>query len=211
MGKANAKPGTNSPCLSWEEKPASAGRAQGPPLRRGRETTPPSPSQAPATPPLAGEDKRERALVHHSIAVGTSIARPPGFRNAQVRTDSFLTIFPLSGDLIRRFAPPVHLAVPEKCCGLTFFLAFFDRCGKSAIASSATGSAMALFPLRGEGFGRLNREESQLPCEALVIWLFLCYHKAIKEMRGTVPQEKPRRKQEWKWEKRSADCAMREG
>ena len=80
-----------------------------------------------------------------------------------MRTDCFLTKLPLRGDLIRRFAPPVHLAVPEKCCGLTFFLAFFDRCGKSAIASSATGSAMALFPVRGEGIGELNREESQLP------------------------------------------------
>ena len=70
---------------------------------------------------------------------------------------------PLRGDLIRRFAPPVHLAVPEKSCGLTFFLAFFDRCGKSAIVSSATGSAMALFPVRGEGIGELNRKESQLP------------------------------------------------
>ena len=56
-----------------------------------------------------------------------------------------------SRDLIRRFALPVRLAVPENCCGLTLFLAVFDRCGKRALASSATGSAKALFPVRGEG------------------------------------------------------------
>ena len=56
-----------------------------------------------------------------------------------------------SRDLIRRFAPPVRLAVPENCCGLTLFLAVFDRCGKRALAFSATGSAKALFPVRGEG------------------------------------------------------------
>ena len=55
------------------------------------------------------------------------------------------------GDLIRRFAPPARLAVPENCCGLTLFLAVFDRCGKRALALSATGSAKALFPLhRGD-------------------------------------------------------------
>ena len=43
-------------------------------------------------------------------------------------------------------AVPVHLAVPEKCCGLTPSLAFFDRCGKRALAFSATGNARTLFP-----------------------------------------------------------------
>ena len=42
--------------------------------------------------------------------------------------------------------PPVHLAVPENCCGLTLILAVFDRCGKGALAFSATGSATASFP-----------------------------------------------------------------
>ena len=42
--------------------------------------------------------------------------------------------------------PPVHLAVPENCCGLTLILAVFDRCGKGALAFSATGSARASFP-----------------------------------------------------------------
>ena len=55
------------------------------------------------------------------------------------------------GDLIRRFAPPVRLAVPEKPFGLTLILRFFDRCGKRALALSATGSAKALFPVRREG------------------------------------------------------------
>ena len=31
--------------------------------------------------------------------------------------------------------PPVHLAVPENCCGLTLILAVFDRCGNSGFAS----------------------------------------------------------------------------
>ncbi len=40
----------------------------------------------------------------------------------------------------------VRLAVPEKCCGLTLILAFFDRCGNCGFASSATGSARPQFP-----------------------------------------------------------------
>ena len=31
--------------------------------------------------------------------------------------------------------PPVHLAVPENCCGLTLILGIFDRCGNSSFAS----------------------------------------------------------------------------
>ncbi len=42
--------------------------------------------------------------------------------------------------------PPVHLAVPENCCGLTLILAVFDRCGKGALTLSATGGARAPFP-----------------------------------------------------------------
>jgi len=55
-------------------------------------------------------------------------------------------------DLIRRFAPPVHLAVPENPVGLALILGIFDRCGNSGFASSATGSAKPEFPVRGEGF-----------------------------------------------------------
>ena len=39
----------------------------------------------------------------------------------------------------------LHLAVPEKRCGLTLILAFFDRCGYSWLALSATGSASPQF------------------------------------------------------------------
>ena len=59
---------------------------------------------------------------------------------------------------IRRFQDPflfplveretvlvLHLAVPEKRCGLTLILAFFDRCGYSWLALSATGSASPQF------------------------------------------------------------------
>ena len=40
---------------------------------------------------------------------------------------------------------PIHLAVPEKRCGLTLFLAFFDRCGNCRLPSSATGSGSLQF------------------------------------------------------------------
>ena len=61
---------------------------------------------------------------------------------------------PLRGDLIRRCAPPVHLAVPEKPFGLTLILRFFDRCGNCEFPSSATGGGNSQFPVRGEGFER---------------------------------------------------------
>ena len=41
----------------------------------------------------------------------------------------------LRGDLIRHFALPVHLAVPEKHFSLTLILVFFDRCGKGVSPS----------------------------------------------------------------------------
>ena len=44
-----------------------------------------------------------------------------------------------------------HLAVPGKHFGLTLILVFSDRCGKSVLASSVTGSAMTLSPVRVEG------------------------------------------------------------
>ncbi len=63
---------------------------------------------------------------------------------------------PLRGDLIRRCAPPFHLAVPEKPFGLTLILRFrfFDRCGNCEFPSSATGGGNSQFPVRGEGFER---------------------------------------------------------
>ena len=81
---------------------------------------------------------------------------PPRLRNCA----------PLQGELSRRLAagtegsdPSVTVAgsgdtftlrCPKNAAGLRLSLAFFDRCGKSTIALSATGSAMALFPLSGE-------------------------------------------------------------
>ena len=38
-------------------------------------------------------------------------------------------------DLIRRFAPPVRLTMPEKHFRLTLILVFFDRCGKGVSPS----------------------------------------------------------------------------
>ena len=43
-----------------------------------------------------------------------------------------------------------HLAVPGKHFGLALILVFSDRCGKSALPSSATGSGSTLFP-RADG------------------------------------------------------------
>ena len=42
--------------------------------------------------------------------------------------------------------------MPEKCCGLTLFLASFDRCRNYEFPSSATRSGNSQFPVRGEGF-----------------------------------------------------------
>ena len=67
------------------------------------------------------------------------------------RGTEHLICHPPYGDLIRRFAPPVHLAVPEKPFGLTLILRLFDRCGNTGFASSASGSAKPAFPVRGEG------------------------------------------------------------
>ena len=47
--------------------------------------------------------------------------------------------------------PPVRLAVPEKCCGLTLILAFFDRCRYYEFPSSAAGSGNSQFTVLGEG------------------------------------------------------------
>ena len=58
---------------------------------------------------------------------------------------------PLRGDLIRRFAPPVHLAVPENPIGLALILGIFDRCGNCEFPSSATGGGNPQFPLRRGG------------------------------------------------------------
>ena len=55
---------------------------------------------------------------------------------------------------------PVRLAVPENCCGLTLFLAVFERCGNSGFTSSATGSAKPEFPERGEGLGEREKSTS---------------------------------------------------
>jgi hypothetical protein len=43
--------------------------------------------------------------------------------------------------------------VPEKCFRLTLTFAFFDRCGNSGFASSATGSAKPQFPFQGSQKG----------------------------------------------------------
>jgi hypothetical protein len=57
-------------------------------------------------------------------------------------TDQDPFLFPL---VERETVLALHLAVPEKRCGLTLILAFFDRCGNSWLAFSATGSASPQF------------------------------------------------------------------
>ena len=49
-----------------------------------------------------------------------------------------------------------RLAVPEKCCGLTLILAFFDRCRNCGFPSSATGGGNPQFP---RARGRLRAAE----------------------------------------------------
>ena len=66
--------------------------------------------------------------------------------------------YPLCGTSSTASGPPVHLAVPENCCGLALFLAVFDRCGNSGFASSATGSTKPEFPVRGEGYSPGRKE-----------------------------------------------------
>ena len=51
---------------------------------------------------------------------------------------------------------PVRFAVPEKCCGLTLILAFFDRCRNCGFPSSATGGGNPQFP---RARGRLRAAE----------------------------------------------------
>ena len=60
---------------------------------------------------------------------------------------------PLRGDLIRRFAPPVHLAVPENPIGLALILGIFDRCGNCRLSFSAAGSESLQFSRRGKHSG----------------------------------------------------------
>ncbi len=69
------------------------------------------------------------------------------------KLDVCINAFPFEGKVAR----PGRLAVPEKCFGLTLILAFFDRCGNCAAASSATGSAAAQFPTRDGSFSGLAR------------------------------------------------------
>ncbi len=57
---------------------------------------------------------------------------------------------------VRSAADSVRLAVPEKTFGLALILGFFDRCGKTVLASSATGGASPLFPL-GRGANNERR------------------------------------------------------
>ena len=104
--------------------------------------------------PTAGDDP-SFSLIRPSVRTGAP--SPAGGRTAETGE---------RGDLIRRFAPPIHLAVPEKCCRLTLSFAFFDRCGKGALALSAPGGARTPFPRARGGFCRavpLRRFATPLP------------------------------------------------
>ena len=116
------------------------------------------------TEPTAG--RRERRPLRRLSNRRHLIRHPPRGRSVDATCPHYWESFgitrfavttmkdPLRGDLIRRFAPPVRLAVPEKPFGLTLFLRFFDRCGNCVLAFSATCSARPQFPVRGEGFWR---------------------------------------------------------
>jgi hypothetical protein len=70
-------------------------------------------------------------------------------RASSLREGAYKEETPQSAAFRETASDSVPLAVPEKRCGLTLSLAFFDRCGKSALASSATGGASPLSPLQG--------------------------------------------------------------
>ena len=119
--------------------------------RGGRGTKPSVTDTGSVTPLLPGEDtvgcKERDPSAALRFAQDDNASRCAGSRRRRLLQRNKGQL----GDLIRRFAPPVRLAVPEKPFGLTLILRFFDRCGKRALAFSATGSAKALFPVRGEG------------------------------------------------------------
>ena len=112
-------------------------RRMPPPLAQGRFYGPPKA----AAPTTVGPGQRNPAIGPYE---GRSKETTP---SVSCRAED-----PLRGALIRRFAPPVHLAVPEKPFGLTLILRFFDRCGNCEFPSSATGGGNSQFPVRGEGF-----------------------------------------------------------
>ncbi len=87
------------------------------------------------TEPTAG--RRERRPLRRLSNRRHLIRHPPRGRSVDATCPHYWESFgitrfavttmkdPLRGDLIRRFAPPVRLAVPEKPFGLTLFLRFF--------------------------------------------------------------------------------------
>ena len=87
------------------------------------------------------------------------LVQKKGTKENDTREGNCGLALPVAGEARPQFPQPrhkvncrtaaIHLAVPEKCCGLTLFLAFFDRCGKGTSPSSATGGGLVPFPLPG--------------------------------------------------------------
>ena len=112
------------------------GSAAGSPLRQGRLVRP----GAPANPRRAAPVIASRVRFLESNVGGTTEA----MLSSQCGTEAYFFVLHLplgrGGKDERRtpqsgFAGQLRLAVPEKRCGLTLFLAFFDRCGNSVFAS----------------------------------------------------------------------------
>ncbi len=79
--------------------------------------------------------------------VGDELPRLGNYAPVVASYANFIVLFPvlsISAGLAAR------LAVPEKCCGLSLFLAFFDRCGNSVLPFSATGSGRPEFPVKAD-------------------------------------------------------------
>ena len=122
------------------------GSAAGSPLRQGRVVGPGGPGHPRRAAPVTAS--RERFL--ESNLGGTTEA----MLSSQCGTEAYFFVGAGALDGPRENGIPLsplcgqrRLAVPEKRCGLTLFLAFFDRCGNSVFALSATGSAKPQFPL----------------------------------------------------------------
>ncbi len=88
------------------------------------------------------------------IAFGDGLESMREVDTVILRFSVYMLSFPLSGEPIRkenpsvRFADSSALRCPKNAAHICS-LAFFDRCGNSGFAFSATGSAKPQFPFQG--------------------------------------------------------------
>ena len=105
------------------------------------------------------EEQRDEGSYSGRWCTFLLLVQKKGTKENDTREGNCGLALPVAGEARPQFPQPrhkvncrtaaIHLAVPEKCCGLTLFLAFFDRCGKGTSPSSATGGGLVPFPLPG--------------------------------------------------------------